>query len=121
MLGAGEEPLLCELLCEPRDMLFVEAAALLLREALRELAERAPAVDALEQRVHERAELHHLPVCTPDECGALLVAGPVDLAEQLDAFGPVEDGLGRRLDRAKGWLSRRGHLAAGLRSVPTSG
>src|SRR5581483_4858612 len=79
-----------ELLREPQHVLLVEAPAEPLAERRRELSGVALAVRGVEQRVHQRAELHHLPVRAADEAGAFLVARAVDVAEELDALRTVE-------------------------------
>ena len=102
VLGAGEQPLLGELLASARRARSSKPRPSRSDIARGELAERRACRRRLEQRVHQRPELHHLPVGAADERGAVLVARAVDLAEQLDALAP---GRGRprcgRLDRRR--------------------
>ena len=119
MLAARKEALRGELLGESVDVLLVDAAAEALREPAGELGRCLLPVGALEQAVHQRAELHHLPVRAADERGPFLVARPVHVAEQLHAGRPVEGG---RRGGCTGWrvrLDGRSH-AASARSGATS-
>ena len=99
LVGERDDVLRVELLAEPSRSCTAASSS-----------ERPLAVDALEQRVHERAELHHLPVRATDERRAFLVARPVDVAEQLHPFRPVEGGRAaeRRPPTSRGSCGR-GH------------
>ena len=83
---------------EHRDVVGLEPAPEPLRDRVGERGMIALAVDRLQQRVHQRPELDHLPVGAAHERRAFLVARPADGAEQLEAVDPRERGVvvGRR-------------------------
>ena len=106
----GEQALRGELLADLDDVLGLEPAPEPLRHRGGERVHVALAVDLLEQPVHERPELDHLPVGAAGEPGAVLVARAADLAEQLEAL---------RARQGARRVGRRGRC--GPRSGPVDG
>ena len=86
VLVAREQALGGELPADLGDVLGPEPAAEPLRHRRGDRVDVALAVDLLEQPVHERPELDHLPVRPAGEPGAGLVAGALDLAQQLETL-----------------------------------
>ena len=90
MLRAGQQALVGQLFGQPYDVLLVEPASEALGHRQGQLVVVAPTVGLLQQRIHQRSEMNHLPVVATDEGGALLVPGPVYGSEQLDPLAPVQ-------------------------------
>ena len=100
----ASRPCVGELLGERDDVLLLDPPPEPVRQRGGELVDAALAVDAVEQPVQQRAELHHLPVGAAHERRAGLVARAVDVPEQLDA---LRAGEVRRLRAARRAADRR--------------
>jgi hypothetical protein len=85
MFGTGQQALGGNLSSLRHDVRFADSSSKLVSELGGELSGASTPVNALEQAVHQRAELNDLAVRATDERRSVAVTRATNVSEQLDA------------------------------------